>query len=323
MSDSLMGEKKYTPPHTFFALNDDWDGKEYPEIVNEDVLRIVPQWNLTESQLEKVVNFSKKFNSSSVVIPHHFFPNPNKDISWLKYIPNLNSFALHDHQFNSFDDFDFLPNTLESLKIGDTKSKRLSLSFLKKFKNLKNLSIEKHKKDINVISELKSLERLQLRSITLPDLEVLLPLKNLAKFELKLGGTKNLDALSKLKKLKYLELWSILKLDNIDVISEITSLEYLFLDSLNNIETVKSLQSLKKLKIVYLNKMKGIKDLGWVADAPNIEKFLFVEANQMAAKEYECLKRCKNLEAVQIWVKKKEEKALKDLGLPIKSGLIV
>ena len=80
----------------------------------------------------------------------------------------------------SFSGMDYLPTDLEYLGIGEAKQKKHSLRFLKRFSSLRELYIDGQTKDIEVISELVTLEDVTLRSISLPDLSILLTVREAA-----------------------------------------------------------------------------------------------------------------------------------------------
>ena len=95
-----------------------------------------------------------------------------------------------------------LRSPLESFGFGQTKSRNISLDFLRRFTRLKDLGLQSHTKNIEAVSSLSHLEQLTLRSITLPDLKLLLPLRQLWSLDIKLGGTKDLRLLPQIGGLK-------------------------------------------------------------------------------------------------------------------------
>jgi internalin A len=109
----------------------------------------------------------------------------------------------------NIDGLAYLPEDLFYLGLGEV-AKRLSLAPLRRFNSLRRLYLERHTKDIDVISSLTNLTSLTLRHITLPDLAILVPLRRLQALELKLGGTRNLDLLPAVGELRCLEMWQVL-----------------------------------------------------------------------------------------------------------------
>lgn len=222
-----------------------------------------------------------------------------KDLRFLKFYPTVKRFrALFAWELESFDGIENLSPNLESLELHQTKSRRLSLAFLKKFKHLKKLYLEGHSKDFEVVSELKDLEDLTLRSITLPDLEAIANLSRLWSLDIKLGGTTNLAALSRAKSLKYLELWMVKGLSDITFISEIITLQKLFLQSLKNVTVIPHLQKLVNLRRIILTQMKGISDLSSLLQARSLEDVAISDAPRLSPEAFLPLQKHPALQTV-------------------------
>lgn len=179
-------------------------------------------------------------------------------------------------------------NTLDEFAFGWTKTKKHSLDFLARFPDLQNLYVEGHHKDIDVISQLKHLEWLTLRSITLPELDLLVQLPILSHLDIKLGGTTNLKALPNLVKLEYLELWLIRGLADLSVIGDMTSLESLFLQALKNVTQLPSFAQLKRLRRVSVQTMKGLRDLSPIAEAPALEELVLTDMGSLYPRSLRC-----------------------------------
>ncbi|CAN5275491.1 hypothetical protein BH09SUM1_BH09SUM1_05610 [soil metagenome] len=180
----------------------------------------------------------------------------------------------------NLDNFDFLteirPDSMRSLALERTRSKRRSLAPVARFRHLRELYLEGQTKHIGVISELGQLEELTLRSITCDGLDFIAGLENLWSLDIKLGGTTNLSALHEMHGIKYLELWQILGLRDISVISTMEGLQYLFLQSLARVDRIPDLSRLHNLRRVLLENMKSIHDYDPLLTAPNLEEFLYV-----------------------------------------------
>lgn len=181
----------------------------------------------------------------------------------------------------NLDNFDFLndisPNITE-LSIEQTSSKKPSIEVIKRFSNLRYLYLEGQQKGIEVIQELKNLEKIVLRSITSKDVSYLEGLNKLWSVDIKLGGIKQFDTLTKLQSLKYLELWQIRGLSDLHFISDIQSLQNIFIQSLKQVTKIPSLDKSQKLKRVYLENLKGLTDLTTLEFAPNLQDFIYVLA---------------------------------------------
>jgi len=245
------------------------------------------------------------------------------NLSFLRHYPFLAGFRVDVFHLESTEGIEYLPDTLEYFGFGQTKSKKLSLDFLRRFSSLKELYLESHKNDIEVISNLSSLGKLTLRSITMPDLSLLLPLKKLWSLDIKLGGTKDLRLLPRIGRLKYLELWMVKGLQDVHVIGELTSLQNLFLQALKNVTTLPSFRSLRCLRRVTLDTMKGITDLSPVADAPVLEELCVFGANHLQPEHFIPFVGHPSLKCASIGLGsiRKYEQVKKLLGLPECKGI--
>ena len=200
-------------------------------------------------------------------------------------------------------DFGFLerlPPQLDMLYLEETQSRNLSVKAVSRFQHLRHLYIERHHKDLELIGGLPDLERLVLRSISVPSLSFLTPLSSLRVLNLKLGGTTNLDALEELLNLNELEIWQVRKLENIRAVARIPKLETLILQDLPNVTDFPSLAGCPSLKSVSINHLKNLEDLSPIAEAPNLEHFALIGRTKCSA---EGLKPFLNHKTLQdIWV---------------------
>jgi hypothetical protein len=216
------------------------------------------------------------------------------DLSFLRYFPFLRGFQADVYLLNDLDGLGYLPEDLEFLALGQTK-RRLSLKPLARFENLRDLFLEGHTKDFNVVSGLHELVYLTLRSITLPDLSPLLPLHRLRSLGLKLGGTKNLGLLPKLSGLRHLELWMVKGMVDISPIGELMQLRFLFLQSLKNVTVLPTFAHLNELVRCHVDDMKGLTDVCPIAAARNLEELLVTSMRKIPAAGFECFKGHPNL----------------------------
>ncbi|AAS70598.1 hypothetical protein RBB68_10125 [Leptospira interrogans] len=198
---------------------------------------------------------------------------------------------------DSFDFLSYLSNQIVTLFLGPTNSKKPNLRFLETFRNLRDLQIDGHNKNIEVISKLLEIQNLTLRSITSLDISFLEELKNL---NIKLGGISDLSAISGMKRIQYLELWQIRKLEDIGVISSLQGLREFFLQSLPNVSKIPSLEKSENLKTIRLENMKGLKDFKFLSDAPALEKFIFVDSNSQDPKDLLPLFKNKSLKEARV-----------------------
>lgn len=204
------------------------------------------------------------------------------DLEFLRHFPTLHSFqadALY-HSLTNIAGLAYLPDDVQSIVLGRTK-KRLSLAPLARFTQLRRLYIEGQSKDIDVVSELRELRDVTLRSITLPDLSLLTHLPNLRALDLKLGGTKNLALLPELQGLEYLELWMVKGLSDLSPIAGLPNLEYLFIQALRQVEALPDMADLVGLRRLWIETMKGLTDLTPIRSAPNLRQLALVDMGHL------------------------------------------
>ncbi|HEY3411709.1 MAG TPA: hypothetical protein VGM51_01485 [Armatimonadota bacterium] len=240
---------------------------------------------LTESDHAKLAEFLGDYPTVPLrVYGHYSRPLPN--LSFLRHYPFLSGFQVDVYHLETTEGIEELPESLEFFAFGQTKTRRISLGFLKRFSRLKELYLEGHTKTLDVISDLSHLEELTLRSISLPDLTLLLPLRHLWSLDIKLGGTTDLRLLPLIGELKYLELWMIRGLQDLSVIAEVTTLQNLLLQALKNVTALPSFRPLRCLRRVTLDTMKGLTDLSPVADAPALEELFVFAGNQLKPDDF-------------------------------------
>lgn len=173
----------------------------------------------------------------------------------------LTKLNLHRLYLNAFDlkDYTFVKDLSESIEeliiFADTMrgSIQFDCKWLLQYKNLHTLWLgKKAKKNIECLSEMKSLKSLSLRGIKLQSFDFLKQLE-LEKFELLWNSNNDLRELKDLKTLKEIGLWRINKLNTIDFISELENLEVIKLQDLKHITRLPDLNRLKKLKTLVLD----------------------------------------------------------------------
>lgn len=270
--------------------------------------------DLTDSDHQKLSEFLKQYPDMSFRVYVHTLENLN----FLKYYSFSKNVQIDVWDLGNLDGIEYLNNDMEFFGFGLTKRK-FSLNFLSRFTNLKELYLEGHAKDIEVISKLSNLERLTLRQITLNDLSILTPLKKLWWLAIKLGGTKNLSHLIELTKLKYLELWMISGLEDISPISELVNLQFLFLQDLKNVKKLPDFSKCSSLKRVVIESLKGLSDLSPLLQASSLEDLVVVSGNNFKPTDFICLKDHKGLKAVHIGLGsfKKNKEVEEIFNLPV------
>jgi hypothetical protein len=225
-----------------------------------------------------------------------------QDLEFLQHYPFLKGFQFDLFDVPSWEGLRHLPDGLEFLAIGQTRSRAHSLAFLSRFRGLRDLHIEGHRKGIETVGQLAELERLSLRSVTLADLSAFTSLYSLHTFELRLGGTRDLGHLPRMGRLRYLEIWQVKGLSDLAPISRLTSLQYLFLQALKGVTALPDLSALGRLRRVHLESMKGLRDLSPLLTAPRLEELALLDAPHMQPEDVACLRNHPALQRASIFM---------------------
>lgn len=239
---------------------------------------------LTDKDHVRLAHFLRSYPSVPLRVYGHR-PTELPNLRFLEHYEFLTEFQVDSYDLESTEGVELLNRSLKYFGLGQTR-KRLSISFLESFPYLEELYLESQNSGINVLASLINLQRLTLRSVTLPDLALLQALKSLWYLDLKLGGTKDMSLLPSIGGLKYIELWACKGLDNLDSIGDITTLQNLYLQSLPNVKALPSMRSLKGLRRVTLDNMKGIQDLSPIADCLSLEELNVLDCNQLEVEAF-------------------------------------
>lgn len=213
----------------------------------------------------------------------------------IKELKRLKSLSVGIYHLDSFDFLKSLPKSIEKIFLGGTKSNKPSLDGLENLTNLKELYIDGQNKNLDAIGNLNQLERLTLRSVSPNDIKFVRNLPKLWSLDIKLGGIRDLNPIEGLHNLKYLELWQVKGLSDISVVSTLIGLQYLFLQSLINVKAFPDMCNLVNIRRIYLEAMKGLEDLEGLFNAPNLEEFIHVRAQNMTPNKYEPLLKLASL----------------------------
>lgn len=191
------------------------------------------------------------------------------DLEFLVDFPALKRVWVDGLSLTSLDGLRHSPDDVEMIRFGFSR-RRLDLQALSRFTELRSLYLEKHTKNIEVISGFEQLEELTLRSVTVSDLSLLVPMQRLRALELKLGGTKDLRLLSSLGSLEYFEAWMVKGLTDLSSVAEVPTLRFLFLQALSKVERLPDLGGNSALVRAHLEGLKGLTSVDEVVSAPNL-----------------------------------------------------
>jgi hypothetical protein len=203
-----------------------------------------------------------------------------KNVDAIAEIPQLESLSLGVFDLQDLSLLEKVPNTLTTLILGATRSRRLHLEPLRRFHSLRVLYIEGHSNGIEALGELQRLEQLTLRSITTADLHYLAPLQRLWSLDIKLGGIRSFEGIEGKGTIKYLELWQVRELEDVNVVASLPGLQRLFLQSLPRVEELPRLEGSCKLRRAVLQNMKGLTDFTAFEAAPALEEFGLIQGER-------------------------------------------
>ncbi len=208
-----------------------------------------------------------------------------KNVEAIAAMTGLESLHIGIFELNDFSFLNLVTPKLTSLSLSATRSKKPSLAPLSRFRSLKQIYIEGHHKQIEVLSELSELADVTLRSISTPDVEYLSGLSKLWSLDIKLGGIRNFKGIEGKESIKHLELWQVRELGNIDFISTLSGLQNLFLQSLPQIQSIPLLRNSTKLRRVVIENLKGLNDFTALESAPALEEFVLMDARKQCPQQ--------------------------------------
>jgi internalin A len=233
--------------------------------------------SLTTSELRRVAALLDEYPSVALRVYGH---RTYADLEFLELFGHVRNVQIDIYELQDSRGLRFLRPDLAFFGFGATR-KRHSLASLERLTHVVDLWLEGHTKDFEVVGSLRTLRRLSLRSIRLPDLSPLRPLHQLQSLELKLGGTKDIRELPNIGRLLRFEAWLVRGLTDLDAIASVGSLRTLFLQSLSRVTSLPSFAPLRDLTRVHLEGMKGITDLAPVAAAPALRELLLVDMRHL------------------------------------------
>jgi hypothetical protein len=231
-------------------------------------------------------------------------------VEHLAALENLEGLSIGIYGLDSFDFLALLPSGIKNLSLAATKSKKPRLHILSRFESLTRLSLEGQQQGIEVLSELKKLEDVTLRSITTIGLNYISTLPQLWSLDIKLGGIRDLSAIADNENIKYLELWQIRGLSDVGVVSSLGGLQSLFLQSLINVRAIPDLSKLHKLRRLHLENLRGLENVSAIRHAPALEEFVHISAQNVQPEMYKDLMSIPSLKYVHVGYgsRKKNEK---------------
>jgi hypothetical protein len=274
------------------------------ELLNDQFFARRPDVELRVYGFRSSVMCDLSFTSKMTNI-HRFSADALMDAVGVEHIAameKLESLRIDIYHLEGFGFLDYVAKHLKRLFLGRTKSKKPDLAPLSRLDSLEEIYIVGQQRHIEVLSQLKSLRDVTLRSISTPDISYLKPLDCMWSLDIKLGGIRDLYAIEGMGNIKYLELWQIRGLSDIGVISSLAGLQYLFLQSLRRVVALPPFERLTVLRRIYLENMRGLRDICSLEFAPALEEFIHNGVTNMQPEDYLPLLRNPHLKRAAGWL---------------------
>jgi protein phosphatase 1 regulatory subunit 7 len=246
-----------------------------------------------------------------------------KNLSALEELPHLKGlslgiFELKDQEILNSSSF----SNLETLYLTETRTKALNLEYLVDLHKIKNLVIVGHKKNIETLSNLKTIETLRLHSMSKLDLSFVNNLDGLKSLAISLGGRPNINEIE-LNNIEELEITRVRGFCEFTNIQNFRKLKTLTIDQqikLKSLEFETEMESLTDLKILNCKTFEKLKGMEFL---PNLYQLRIYQTN-ISIDEFLKQQMPKDLEILAFYTTKAKEdekiyQRLKSLGY--KNGL--
>jgi hypothetical protein len=257
---------------------------------------------LPEPLLDALVNLLDAHPEVALYIgARHARSDIDPSLAFLARFERVRDLSISVWGATSFDALGGL-KALESLHLGQTRSTRPSLGFLRELPNLHTLSVESHSKNFAAVGEIAELRHMRLWAPRVKSLDCLARHRRLTTLEMSFGGIRELHALSRVPNLRGLRLYQVRNLDTDDLaaLAGFPTLEYVSLGGLRNVERLTFLrgQPSKTLRYLNLETMAGLQTLEDIALCERLEELLVIGDARPADKRLEPLVGVGTLEHV-------------------------
>jgi hypothetical protein len=196
-------------------------------------------------------------------------------LGWLSGFEHIRHLALDLWQATSFDPLAAF-TSLRSLSLGDTKSTRPSLVFLRNLPQLAVLWLEAQARDFDAVADVPSLVRLGLRVTRLRSLDPLRGHPGVQVLTMDFGGIRDLSPLADLPRLRGLELYQVrgLDTDDLDALGDCAALEAVSLGALRNVTSLRALTRRpgQTLRLLNTEQLTGLASLAELAGCEKLEQ---------------------------------------------------
>ena len=251
--------------------------------------------DLSQEDHKQVAQFLSAY--PAVQLRDYRFDGNNVD--YLRHYAFLKSYSIDAFHLKNWDGLQFLPMDLETLGLGQTRTKALSLHILRRFPKLSTLYVTGHHKGFEVLGELDKLDTLYLNNISVIGLDPLSNLRSLKTLSINLGGIKNLEAIRDLE-IENLELFRVAGLANLDFIAFMKKLRKLVLMELSRVERLPSFAGLDSLQRLLLEKMARLESISCILEASALREIFISKVPRVGDEELLGLAKIATLEKVTV-----------------------
>jgi hypothetical protein len=223
--------------------------------------------------------------------------NVDPGLGWLDGFEHIEHLSIELWHATSFDVLARF-TALRSLALGQTKSKRPSLAFLRQLRTLEDLWVEAHDKDFDAVGDLPALRRLAFRVPRTKSLDPLRGHSSIEVFEMDFGGTRDLSPLADVPGLRAVQLYQVRSLDtdDLDPLGACGGLEVVSLGALRNVESLRALakRPAETLRLLTLERLTGLATLADLTSCARLEELGLYESRP-ADRRLDVLLECRRL----------------------------
>lgn len=222
-------------------------------------------------------------------------------------LPALTELTLDIHEAENLAVLQQVPETLKSLQIGKTKSRKHSLSILERFGQLESLSINGQSNQLAAIATLASLRSLSVSGIPLQELNWITRLPGLQSLSLGFGGAEHLDYLSGMASLQQLDLLRVKGLADLSVLIGLPALHTLKVSDQPHLTALPDLSAARTLQRIIMDNV-GLRSVSALHHAPGLQELALFQTKHLTPDDITALiQQARHLQKVCIGLQSKTQ----------------
>lgn len=197
-------------------------------------------------------------------------------------LPGLTELAIDVYEADSLAVLQHIPATLQSLRLGKTKSRKYSLAVLERFTQLQELHLNGQANQIATVAKLSSLTSLSISGIPLQQLDWIIQLPALQSLSLGFGGAEQLNYLAGMASLQQLDLLRVKGLSDLSVLTDLPALQVLKVQDQPHLAALPDLALALKLQRIMLENV-GLKSVTSLHKAAALQKLALFQMKYLTA----------------------------------------